>query len=295
MFHYDLNDLLLLRAIADENNLTKGAAKVGLTAPSASSRLKKLEEALKVTIFRRTPKGVELTEPGKLVLEQARKVLWTLDELDNKLLPYTRQEKGVIKIFANYGACLDFLPKDIEGFFSIHPGVSFILEQKSSNDVVAAIVNGEADIGVSVLTQETTGLRVFPYKKDRLVVITRNDDVLADKEVISFKDLLDRNFVGLTQNSSMQRFLCGNAQKLNSKIKLKIQVDNPQIVCEMVESGVGIAIVLERSLGNYRKKLHVIKLEEAWANRDMRIILPAKEPIKTSVLRAFEIYLISLR
>ena len=44
MFHYDLNDLLLLQAISDCQNLTRGAEKIGLTAPSASVRIRKLED-----------------------------------------------------------------------------------------------------------------------------------------------------------------------------------------------------------------------------------------------------------
>lgn len=74
MFHYDLNDLLLLQAISDCQNLTRGAEKIGLTAPSASVRIRKLENALKVKLLKRSPKGVELTSAGKLVVDQSKKV-----------------------------------------------------------------------------------------------------------------------------------------------------------------------------------------------------------------------------
>ena len=72
MFHYDLNDLLLLEAISDCQNLTRGAEKIGLTAPSASVRIRKLEDALKVKLLKRSPKGVELTSAGKLVVDQLK-------------------------------------------------------------------------------------------------------------------------------------------------------------------------------------------------------------------------------
>ena len=103
MFRYDLNDLLLLQAISDCQNLTRGAEKIGLTAPSASVRIRKLEEALKVKLLKRSPKGVELTSAGKLVVDQSKKVFWTFEGMASSLRPFIRKEEGVIKIFANYG------------------------------------------------------------------------------------------------------------------------------------------------------------------------------------------------
>ena len=113
MFRYDLNDLLLLQAISDCQNLTRGAEKIGLTAPSASVRIRKLEEALKVKLLKRSPKGVELTSAGKLVVDQSKKVFWTFEGMASSLRPFIRKEEGVIKIFANYGAAIDFLPYDL--------------------------------------------------------------------------------------------------------------------------------------------------------------------------------------
>ena len=106
MFHYDLNDLLLLEAISDCQNLTRGAEKIGLTAPSASVRIRKLEDALKVKLLKRSPKGVELTSAGKLVVDQSKKVFWAFEGMASSLRPFIRKEEGLIKIFANYGAAV---------------------------------------------------------------------------------------------------------------------------------------------------------------------------------------------
>ena len=99
MFHYDLNDLLLLQAISDCQNLTRGAEKIGLTAPSASVRIRKLEDALKVKLLKRSPKGVELTSAGKLVVDQSKKVFWAFEGMASSLRPFIRKEEGLIKIF----------------------------------------------------------------------------------------------------------------------------------------------------------------------------------------------------
>ena len=168
MFHYDLNDLLLLQAISDCQNLTRGAEKIGLTAPSASVRIRKLENALKVKLLKRSPKGVELTSAGKLVVDQSKKVFWTFEGMASSLRPFIRKEEGLIKIFANYGAAVDFLPYDLAEYMTIHNEISFVLEQRPSIDVVRAVSTGEADIGISVCEVIPESLRSFPYHEDRL-------------------------------------------------------------------------------------------------------------------------------
>lgn len=54
-----------------------------------------------------------------------------------------------IRIVANYGAAIDFLPEDIADFMADHPATRVILEQRASPDVVQAVAEGRADIGVS--------------------------------------------------------------------------------------------------------------------------------------------------
>ena len=112
MLHFDLNDLSLFLTIANQGNLTKGAENFGLSAPSASSRIKKLEDAFQTVLLKRSTKGVETTEAGDLVYESARKIMWELDALKSSIKPYVRKTAGYIKVHANYGAALDFLPKD---------------------------------------------------------------------------------------------------------------------------------------------------------------------------------------
>ena len=79
--HYDLTDLRLFVAIAEEGNLTRGAARAFLAPSSASHRLQRLEAALGAQLFQRQARGVALTRAGEALLRNARQVLaagWTM-------------------------------------------------------------------------------------------------------------------------------------------------------------------------------------------------------------------------
>lgn len=74
--------------------------------------------------------------------------MWELDALKSSIKPYVRKTAGYIKVHANYGAALDFLPKEIGNFLQFYPYVKFELVQQPSPRVVDSVLSGEADIGV---------------------------------------------------------------------------------------------------------------------------------------------------
>jgi DNA-binding transcriptional LysR family regulator len=71
---YDLTDLRLFVAMAEERNLTRGAARAFLAPSSASHRLRRLEDALQTPLFDRQPRGLEPTRAGEALLRHARQV-----------------------------------------------------------------------------------------------------------------------------------------------------------------------------------------------------------------------------
>ena len=77
--NYDLTDLRLFVAIAEERNLTRGAARAYLAPSSASHRLRRLEEALNTSLFERQTRGVALTRAGEALLRNARQVLASVE------------------------------------------------------------------------------------------------------------------------------------------------------------------------------------------------------------------------
>ena len=111
MYHYSLVDLLLFSAVAEESCLTRGARKAHLSLPSASLRMKSLEEALHVTLFNRKPRGIELTPAGEILNQHVNEIKQTLARMENEIAPYARLRSGVIRIAANYGSRYPVVPQ----------------------------------------------------------------------------------------------------------------------------------------------------------------------------------------
>ena len=119
--HYDLTDLRLFVAIAEEGNLTRGAARAFLAPSSASHRLQRLEAALGAQLFQRQARGVALTRAGEALLRNARQVLAALEQMHANLSPFASGVRGHVSLWANTHATHSYLPDDLAGFLKQHP------------------------------------------------------------------------------------------------------------------------------------------------------------------------------
>ena len=267
MLHFGFTDLMVFSAVADEHNLTKGAAKIHLAPSSASVRIKNLEDALGLPLLNRQARGVELTKAGEIVDRYAKRAISLMGEMQQSLQPYQSGKAGCIRIAANYGASIDFLPKEIAAFLAKVPEARISLEQRSSSEVVELVALGKADIGISAYPGKYSGLAFLPYRNDRLVINS-----------IDFKDCLKYDFLGLTENSAMQRFIIEHAKALGHPLELRLQVDNQQILLSLVKSGTGIAVVSNEAFAQAvpEGELKAVAIEQDWAKRELRIAINEK-------------------
>ncbi len=272
MRHYSLTDLALFSAIADELNLTKGAAKVHLAPSSASLRIQNLEDALGIALLKRKVRGVELTQAGEIVNRAAKEIDARLGVMENALAPLINLNRGVIRIVANYGASADCLPEDIASYLVKRPDVQISLEQTNSQHVVEVVAQGDADIGVGAYVGNYSGVTFLPYRTDKLVILCRREHPLAAFDVIDFRDCLQYDFVALTNKSAMQCFIFQKAQELGHSIEPRIQVDNQQILVDLVRAGAGIGVVSKSAFTSvHDTELKSVELNDVWAVRNLRI------------------------
>lgn len=268
---YSLIDLKLFVAIADEGNVTRGAAQCFLAPSSASLRLKQLEETLGASLFTREHRGVCLTRAGQVMLEHCRRVFAELEQMHVDLTPYAKGLTSHVTLFANSTAIASFLPHDLEQFFREHPAVRVTLEERLSHDIVVAVTEGRADIGIVTWEGEHPDLVFQSYHEDALVVITPKAGFARHRR-LRFADCLEHPFISLGSGTAIHTYLSGWAASMGKRLDMRIQVASFQAIEALVCSGAGIAIVprsvLSRQDGD---GLRVLELDESWAQRHLRV------------------------
>ena len=270
---YDLTDLRLFVAVAEAQNLTRGAARAHLAASSASHRIRLLEEAIGTPLLNRQARGVSLTRAGEALLRHARQVFAQLEQMHADLAPYAAGVRGHVSLWANTHASHSFLPEDLADFLRRHPQVSVTLEEHTSPDIVMAVARGEVDLGVVAERVEGAEVEMMPYHADRLVLIVPPGHPLTARSCVRFADVIDHPFVMLHAGSAIHTFTMNAAAALGRHLNVRIQVRSFEAVCRMVGSGVGLGLVPRSALrtGGLSEPPMTVELDETWAQRDLQV------------------------
>src|ERR1700748_251860 len=142
---FDLVDLLLFIAVADSRSITRGADRAHLALASASARIKGLEQAFGVALFKRGRRGVELTSAGESLLDHARIIMRELAAMRGALGAYATGARASVHMLANTSGLSEHLPKALAAFLREYPDIDVDVEERESTDIATAIASGAAD------------------------------------------------------------------------------------------------------------------------------------------------------
>lgn len=274
----DLTTLKLFLAVVEERSIAKAAEREHITGPAISKRITELETALSVQLFDRHPKGIRPTPAGEALAADVRSIFAILDRAENKLSDYAGGERGRIRIHANPSGISGALPGALREYLDAHPMVGIQLEEKHSVDVVRAVTEGEADIGIFAPHVPAEGLTVQPWQPIRLVLITPQQHALARRKTISLAEAAAYDFVSLSDTSSIGNLVLRVAAEQGVALKHRLQVDGFDGLRRMVEAGLGLAVLPEHCALPYSKAMdfHCVRLSDSWAR--YRLNICTREP-----------------
>src|SRR5262245_8444170 len=178
---FDLTDLRLFLHVVEACSITHGAERMHLAIAAASTRIRNMEATLGTPLLHRKRQGVRPTEAGRTLLHHARVLLQQVDRMYGDLAEYADGLRGQVRLMSNTNALTEFLPEPLSAFLATHPQVNIDLEERLSDEIVAAVADGQADIGIVAGTEAVTGLEVIPFRDGRFVLVTAAGHQIAEK------------------------------------------------------------------------------------------------------------------
>ena len=273
---FDLVDLQLFIAVADSRSITRGADRAHLALASASARIKGLEDALGVVLFKRGRRGVELTAAGESLLDHARLVIHNIDNMRGDLARFASGVRASVHLLANTSGLSEHLPRALAVFLREHPDINVDVEERESTDIAAAVVNGVADLGFAAEHALPETIERFLFSEDRLMLVVSRRSALAGRRQIDFKDAAGHAFVGLTSATALQVHIGRHAARLGMRLHFRARLRDFDAICQMVAADVGIAVVPEAAAKRCARSMGIamLRIRDAWANR--RLVICAR-------------------
>lgn len=264
----DLFSLNLFADIVETRSIGGGARRHHIAVSAASKRMTDLEERFGTPLLMRHARGVQATEAGEALHRRIRQTLDDLQQIAVEMSEFAQGGRGKVHLLANSTAIIHCLPGDMAEFTRMHPGIGVNLEERSTNDTLEAVAKGAADVGiVAPVTSYPAGLHYWPYQAVPCVVVVPPDHALARSGGVTFRDTLAFEYIGLVAGGGWDRLLSTAAAAAGLPLKVRIRVDGFEAACRMVQAGLGISFVPERTAQLHARAagLKIVPIDDPWA------------------------------
>lgn len=281
-----------LLAICEHGNMLRASKKLGVTQPTLSIMLNKLENELDVRIFDRSTQPLRLTEAGRHVVQQARDILkaaetlrQTLDERRNLLRG--RLKIGVIPTVASY-----FVPNFLQGFIS-NPHYSEVetgLSEMKTEDIIPALLASEIDMAVMATPIDQEQLLEIPLYYEKFhAYVSEKATLLHQKSTLTPEDLASERLWVLSEGhclrNQVMNYLCFGEQNTEQIY----QGGSFSTLIKTIDAVGGTTIVPETLLGdlNERQLSNVRPIVKPEAVREISLVVKddfAREKLLNEVI-----------
>lgn len=191
----DLRTLRYFQAVAEEQHFGRAATRLHMAQPPLSRQIKLLEDELGVPLFVRTPKGVELTEAGQTLLEEARNLLELAHRAKARTQASGQGLTGRLDVGLFGSGVLDAIPRMLARFHEARPKVKIVLHNMTKSEQLSALRERRIAVGFSRLVPEEPGITVETVLREPLMVALPQQHRLAKRAVLRITDMEDERLI----------------------------------------------------------------------------------------------------
>ena len=194
-----LRQLRYFLAVADELSFTRAADRLHVAQPAVSAQIRDLERDLGVPLLRRTTRRVELTDAGQSFADDTRHLLDGLEAAWERAQRVGRGVSGRLRIAYTSSTAYEALPLILDELESRAPELQVSADQLWATEVEAAVISGDADLGLVRLPNAREGLVEHVLRREPLAVFASRQNRLATQARVTIADLRDQVILAVPQ------------------------------------------------------------------------------------------------
>jgi DNA-binding transcriptional LysR family regulator len=254
-----------------------------------SRQIQDLESILGVQLFERLPRGVQLSQYGKLFLEDARRVLNDVGDIAGRFIDGSIGETSPLKIGLNDGASWNgAVPIAIRHFREKYPSLRLELLPMSSSAALEAVIAGELHMAfVQSMPERYASLCYQQVEENRVMLAMHQDNPLASRKSIRLSDLRGEPFVLLSRlpNSFYHDELISRCEKGGLSLCVLQEVHKETSLLSLVSTGMAVGWVL--AAADQRRPVGVVLREVEDLRMTMTIALVWRNGSRSTAILRF--------
>ncbi|WP_019654223.1 LysR family transcriptional regulator [Variovorax atrisoli] len=248
----DIRALRYFAAVAETGHMTRAAEQLGIQQPPLSLQIKALERELGVLLFRRHPRGVALTDAGRLFQAEALRMLQDMDAMKQRMTRVAKGQAGRLAVgFTSSAAAHRFMPDALREFRRAYPDVELQLREDNAAELTEALAAGRLHCSLlRVPVARPEGLLFETLLREPVLVAMPSDHRLArgrdkDSRALPLARLCEEGIILVRRPGAPGLYadllaLC-HAKGLRPRVVA--EVDRMMTNLNLVAAGVGLSVV----------------------------------------------------
>jgi len=288
--------LEILVAAADAESFSAAAQRLGISQPSLSESIRRIEREIGTPLFVRTTRSLKLTDDGRHAAAVAREIVRDFKAALERLASRGGGRQGRIAIAALPSIACAVLPAAITAFAREHPAVDIALHDVQHERAVQLVTEGAVDLALTVKPAEGDALAFEEIASDVAHLVCRSDDPLARKKSVRWRELTGRAFIGITRISSVRRLTDAAFVHAELAIAPRYEVEQIPSAVALVEANLGVTALPSLTFSMFKgRKLAVRPLTEPVLRRNVGFVTTAGRTLPPQTCRFMQIVRSTMR
>jgi len=238
----DLDQLHTFLEIVRLKSFSKAAQSCFRTQPAVSAQVRQLEQELNAPLFERLGTKIAITPAGHIFAEYAEQILALRRRAQDSINELERVPRGELLIAANEATCIYVLPLVFSEFKKQFPNVQILVDRSYGTRVVEAVVDNQADFGITQLPVVEKRLQVVKIHSDEIKAIMPVTHPLAGRREILPADLVGHPLL-MPKSGTTRRRLSAWLEPVEDDINSSMELDSTEMIKRFVLAGLGISFL----------------------------------------------------
>jgi DNA-binding transcriptional LysR family regulator len=274
---FDAARLKVFREVVQRGSLSAAAEALSFTQPAVSRQIAALEREAGAQLLERTPRGIRLTEAGRVLLGHAEAILDRMATARAQVESVARLAGGRLRIGSFQTANATIVPRAIAAFAAAHPSVELFLVEAVTPDAIARLRAGEVDVAVVTHMPELlegADVEVVDLVDDEIFVALPAAHPLAHKPKLRLRDLRDETWIETPSGAARPPLL---SAALAHGFEPRIRFGAEQWLSKqgLVAAGVGVTLIPGLAIATVRDDIVLRSLGPDAPHRRVVAVLPA--------------------
>ncbi len=239
----ELRQLEYFVAVAEECHFTRAARRMHVAQSGLSASIRALEVELGAPLFVRSTRQVELTQAGRALLVEARRVLGTIDAARDAVAAVQGLLRGTLAVGSIQCLHAVHLPAVLARFHELHPGVELRLRQAGSGELVDLVRAGRLDLAFVTAGRAADDLKVSALSSEPLVLACAPELPFAERESVRLAELAGQPFVDFNPDWGTRDDVDRALATAGVDRKVAVEVNDVHSLLDFVGFGLGVALV----------------------------------------------------